>query len=134
MARRRLNFSRRRSNSRAFALAGILFVLAITIAPPIKHYITQRAQINALQNQYETTNAALAQARRDLQLWRDPEYVASQARSRLHFVLPGERQYIISDPTAPQEKISTSVPEKDLPVGQPWYLRLIASITEIQTK
>jgi lauroyl/myristoyl acyltransferase len=25
----------------------------------------------------------------------DPEYVASQARARLHFIFPGERQYII---------------------------------------
>ena len=90
--RRRLNFNKRRGNSRALALATILFIMALTIAPPIKHYFTQRAQISALKSQVASNNAALEQARKDLLLWRDPEYIKSQARERLHFVLPGERQ------------------------------------------
>jgi hypothetical protein len=47
MARRRLNFNKRRGNGRALTLATILFAMALTIAPPIKHYFTQRAQISA---------------------------------------------------------------------------------------
>jgi len=49
--RRRLNFNKRRGNSRALTLAAILFFMALTIAPPIKHYFTQRAQISALKSQ-----------------------------------------------------------------------------------
>jgi len=128
--RRRLNFNKRRGNSRALALATILFIMALTIAPPIKHYFTQRAQISALKSQVASNNAALEQARKDLLLWRDPEYIKSQARERLHFVLPGERQYIVTgtkdDPTLPD----TTKVVSQLPEGAPWYTKLIASVTE----
>ena len=130
--RRRLNFNKRRGNSRALTLATILFVMALTIAPPIKHYFTQRAQISALKSQVASNNQALEQARKELLMWRDPEYIKSQARERLHFVLPGERQYIVTDSTqATQEAPATAV-SKDLPSGLPWYNRVISSITEVQ--
>jgi cell division protein FtsB len=108
----------------------MLFILAVTIAPPIKHYFTQRAQISALQNQLSSNNSALDQARKELQLWRDPEYIKSQARERLHFVLPGERQYIVTDSAEPTNVESGTQVAKNIPDGQPWYLRMIASITE----
>ena len=129
--RRRLNFNKRRGNSRALGLATVLFIMALTIAPPIKHYFTQRAQISALKSQVESNNAALEQARKDLLLWRDPEYIKSQARERLHFVMPGERQYIVTgaDGENSDEEAATDV-VKNLPEGQPWYTRMIASITE----
>jgi hypothetical protein len=71
----------------------------------------------------------VAEARKELELWRDPEYVKSQARARLHFVLPGERQYIVTDETSQAEENKTDV-ANNIPVGLPWYNRLIASITE----
>ena len=108
--------------------------MALTIAPPIKHYFTQRAQISALKLQVQTNNAALEQARKDLLLWRDPEYIKSQARERLHFVLPGERQYIVTDSSGQYtEETRTTVASK-IPDGQPWYARMIASITETQNQ
>ena len=128
--RRRLNFNKRRGNSRALMLATILFLMALTIAPPIKHYFTQRAQISALKSQVASNNEALDQARKELLMWRDPEYIKSQARERLHFVLPGERQYIVTgtkdDPTLPD----TTKVVSQLPEGAPWYTKLIASVTE----
>ena len=130
MARRALNFNRRRRSGRTFILLTITFFLTLTIAPPIKHYFTQRAQINALNAQLVSDNKALDNARKELLLWQNPEYVKSQARERLHFVLPGERQYIVTEgvPTT-----NTSTPTKiatALVDGQPWYTRLIASISE----
>jgi len=131
MARRRkLSFTRRRSSNRLFALLAVLFFLTLTLAPPIKHYFTQRAQISALNAQLNSDNKALEAARKELLLWQDPEYVKSQARERLHFVLPGERQYIVTEgnpsatPTTPT-KVANSLTD-----GQPWYTRLIASISE----
>ena len=97
MARRQLRFGRRRTSNRVLALSAIFFVLALTIAPPVKHYFTQRAQISALKAQLSADNSALQKAREELLLWQDPEYVKSQARERLHFVLPGERQYIVTE-------------------------------------
>jgi hypothetical protein len=91
----------------------------------------QRAQISALESQLSSDRAALDAARKELTLWQDPEYVKSQARERLHFVMPGERQYIVTG----EDGINSDAPvENDvvsnLPEGQPWYTRMIASITE----
>ena len=130
MARRQLRFGRRRTSNRVLALSVIFFVLALTIAPPVKHYFTQRAQISALKAQLSADNSALEKARQELTLWQDPEYVKSQARERLHFVLPGERQYIVTEgETEAGQKSSTKV-ASSLADGQPWYSRLIASISE----
>jgi hypothetical protein len=106
-------------------------MLALFLAPPIKNYFVQRAQISALQSQLKSDNTALEAARKELTLWQDPDYVKSQARERLHFVMPGERQYIVTgvDGENSDEEVTTDV-VKNLPEGQPWYTRMIASITE----
>jgi cell division protein FtsB len=130
VARRQLSFRSRRSSGRALALWTIFFILALAIAPPVKHYFTQRAQISALNSQLASDNKALDAARQELLLWQDPEYIKSQARERLHFVLPGERQYIVTgDGTTSTTEEGTKV-ANSLTDGQPWYSRLIASITE----
>jgi len=135
MARRRqLSFRRRSSSGRALALSFILFFLALTLAPPIKHYFTQRAQISALNAQLVSDNKALDDARKELLLWQDPEYVKSQARERLHFVLPGERQYIVTGGDQAADNEPTTKVSSALVDGQPWYTRLIASISESGNK
>jgi len=130
MARRQLRFGRRRTSNRVLALSVIFFILALTIAPPVKHYFTQRAQISALKAQLSADNTALQNAREELLLWRDPEYVKSQARERLHFVLPGERQYLVTEGDTTGNQQSTTKIASSLADGQPWYSRLIASISE----
>ena len=128
---RNLNFNQNQGSGRTFALATIFFVLALFLAPPIKNYFVQRAQISALQSQLKVDNAILAAARKELTLWKDPNYIKSQARERLHYVMPGERQYIVTgtDSTNSEESAQNDVVTK-LPPGQPWYTRMIASITE----
>jgi len=130
MARRQLRFGRRRTSNRILALSAIFFVLALTIAPPVKHYFTQRAQINALKAELSADNTALQKAREELLLWQDPEYIKSQARERLHFVLPGERQYIVTDGQTDTSQNGSTKIASSLADGQPWYARLIASISE----
>ena len=127
---RRSSSRRTRGKARPLALIAIIFIFTLTLAPPIKNYFTQRAQISALKSQVVTDRAALDAARAELELWKDPDYVKSQARERLHFVLPGERQYIVTgtkdDPTLPD----TTKVVSQLPEGAPWYTKLIASVTE----
>ena len=128
---RNLNFNRNQGSGRALAIAAIFFALALFLAPPIKNYFTQRAQISALEAQLSSDYAALEAAREELMLWKDPEYVKSQARERLHFVMPGERQYIVTgeEEDLDQSEATAKVVE-GLPEGEPWYIRLVASISE----
>jgi cell division protein FtsB len=132
MSRRRSSYRRKRIDkaSRFLMVALLLFMVVVLIGSPLQKYFAQRAQINALSAQVKANQAELEQARRELELWNDPEYIKSQARSRLHFVLPGERQYILTNPiTLDGEKNSNQV-ANNVPSGVPWYSRLIATITE----
>ncbi len=124
-----LGLKKRGLSNRALIVGIVLFVVAITLAPPIQNYFTQRAQINALKTQISDNQAMLAQATKELAQWDDPEFVASQARSRLHFVFPGERQYIVVGNEELENSEQQTKVSGQLPVGIPWYSRLISSIT-----
>ena len=125
---------RRRASGRGMTLAIILFILAWTLAPPAQRYFAQRAQINSVRAQVASNNRALLDAALDLEKWKDPEFIKTQARERLHFILPGERQYIVTDPTEPTLPTLGTAVAKDIPSGLPWYNKLIASITETGVK
>ncbi len=120
-------------STRLLILFIVLFVVAVTLAPPTQHYFAQRAQISALQADVESNRKKLEEARAELQRWRDPDYVKSQARDRLHFVLPGERQYIILGVNSQiDDSTGTAAPiNQDFPLGIPWYSRVISSITSV---
>ncbi len=132
---RNLNFNRNQGSGRTFAIAAIFFALALFLAPPIKNYFTQRAQISALEAQLSSDYSALEAARKELMLWQDPNYIKSQARERLHFVMPGERQYIVTGGDEGEDSNNGEINVvENLPEGQPWYTRMIASVTEAGKK
>jgi cell division protein FtsB len=118
-------------SGRNLAVATVLFVVAITLAPPLQRYFAQRAQINALRVQLHDSQATLEAATNDLARWNDPAYVASQARSRLHYVFPGEHQYIVIGATTSASSLSQAAGKisTDIPAGLPWYSKVISSIT-----
>jgi hypothetical protein len=101
------------------------------LAPPLQRYFAQRAQINALRVQLHDSKATLEAATNDLARWNDPAYVASQARSRLHYVFPGEHQYIVIGATTSASSSSQAAGKisTDIPAGLPWYSKVISSIT-----
>ena len=119
--------------ARFIAISVVIFIIAVTIAPPAQRYFTQRAQINAIEAEIDSRKSRLAEAEIELQKWRDPSYVKSQARERLHFVLPGERQYIVlgveTEASAVQKK-KTPVATKQF-CSAPWYTKLISSIQQV---
>ena len=124
-----LGLKKRGLSNRALIVGIVLFVVAITLAPPIQNYFSQRAQINALKTQISDNQAMLDKAADELAQWDDPEFVASQARARLHFVFPGERQYIVVGNEEIENNDQQTKVSGQLPVGIPWYSRLISSIT-----
>jgi cell division protein FtsB len=128
------NFAERRGiSTRLLVLFIVLFAVAVTLAPPTQHYFAQRAQISALESSVDSNRKKLEEARAELERWRDPEYIRSQARTRLHFVLPGERQYIILGVggKSGDESEGAAPINEDFPLGVPWYSRIISSITSV---
>ena len=119
--------------ARFIAISVVIFIIAVTIAPPAQRYFTQRAQINAIEAELTSRKARLAEAEIELQKWRDPNYVKSQARERLHFVLPGERQYIVlgvETEESANEKKKTPVATRQFG-SAPWYTKLISSFQQV---
>lgn len=131
---KRVFSSRRPGSGRTFSLVAVFFIFALVLAPPIQHYFTQRAQINAIRAQLDGDRAALEAARIELTRWQDPDYVKAQARERLHFVMPGERQYIVTGTPDGEGEVTTNKVADQLEDGAPWYTRMIASITQVTSE
>jgi cell division protein FtsB len=131
---KRVFSSRRPGSGRTFSLVAVFFIFALVLAPPIQHYFTQRAQINALRAQVDGDRSALEAARLELIRWQDPDYVKAQARERLHFVMPGERQYIVTGTPNGEDEVMANKVADQLEDGAPWYTRMIASITQVTSE
>lgn len=120
-------------SGRSLAFATVLLILAITLAPPLHSLFTQRAQIGVYGVQLAASQQTLQQAEKELTLWSDPTYVASQARIRLHYVFPGEREYVVltnSNPAAAQT-VPVAPIEGVVPGTVPWYSRVLATVTSV---
>lgn len=115
--------------SRSLAL-GIVIVLLVTfLAPPLQRYFIQRAQINALKADIASTQVRIDEAEKQLMRWQDPNYVKSQARARLHYVWPGETQWIVVDKDGQQVQTKVELPVVELnSANGTWYGRIFSSI------
>lgn len=64
-------------------------------------------------------------------MWEDPDFVRSQARDRLGFVVPGEQPWVVVDPEAIIGEDAQEAYQAEMgytpPVG-PWYLEMWASV------
>ncbi|MCG8924063.1 MULTISPECIES: FtsB family cell division protein [Lentzea] len=114
---------------RAAMFAMVLCALALSIAVPLRTYLSQRDElrdVGAEQQKLRETVAALEKRKAELQ---DPAYVEIEARKRLHWVRPGETPYIVQLPG--DESRNT---ESERPSGKPaaqgsWYEELWESVT-----
>lgn len=115
--------------SRSLAL-GLVFVFLVTfLAPPLQRYFVQRAQINALKADIAATQVRIDQAEQQLMRWQDPNYVKSQARARLHYVWPGETQWIVVDQDGQKVQTKVKLPVVELnSANGTWYGRIFSSI------
>lgn len=136
MPRKRSSYRRRRldKTSRFLIVAAFFFGIIVLISSPLQKYFAQRVQINSLQTQLAANLNALEEARNELELWKDPNYIKSQARARLHFVLPSERQYILVNEIDLEGVDKANQIASNVPAGLPWYTRVIATITDVSNK
>jgi len=110
----------------------VLAALALAYAYPIRVYLEQRADIARLaaaQDQQQKRINALAEERKK---WDDPEYVKTQARKRLLWVLPDETAYLVVDPGVPPDRGGTQKPATK--PDSSWYGKLDASIRSANRK
>ena len=81
--------------SRAAVLALVLCTLVLMLAYPVQQYLAQRGVIAKLHRANAAAQLQVdALAAQDAQ-WADPAFVAREARTRLHYVMPGETEYVL---------------------------------------
>ncbi|MEU7867883.1 septum formation initiator family protein [Dactylosporangium sp. NPDC049140] len=117
----------RRFTSRAVVLSLVLLVLLLAYAYPVRVYLAQQAEIEAMEQSQQRQTAKVAEMQARAKKWDDPEYVISQARQRLHMVLPGEKPYVVVDPANNQQTDPAERPGAPKP-PRPWYGKLWSSV------
>lgn len=92
--------------TRALVLIAVLALLVLALSVPVRAWLSQRAEVAALRADIAASSERIEQLQTDLTRWSDPAFVSTEARRRLHFVLPGEIGYVtISSDGRPAEAV-----------------------------
>jgi cell division protein FtsB len=116
-----------RLTARAAILAVVLGALAVTLALPVKVFVSQRHTIDQLAVQTRQQVDQVARLRRQLADWQYPWYVEIQARERLHYVFPDEVNAIMYGAPLPPEPVAARTART---TKGPWYQALWRSIEQ----
>jgi cell division protein FtsB len=122
--------ARRRTNltGRAAVLALVVCLLAISLAYPLREYLSQRGDIGEYRAKVAAQEKQVAELRRQEKHWRDPAFVQRQARERLHFVMPGETSYIVLDPKEKPNPAGIIEAQPQTVKRSPWFTDLWRSV------
>jgi cell division protein FtsB len=82
-------------NVRALIFIIAIIALVLMLAAPFRNLMAQREEISRLQAQSELANQQVEVLENAKSRWNDPQFVAAQARARLHYVLPGEIAFTV---------------------------------------
>jgi cell division protein FtsB len=74
-------------------LTVVAAVLVVSYASSMRAYLQQKDHISDLRAQIVSSQKDITALEREKQRWSDKQYVASQARARFGWVLPGEIAY-----------------------------------------
>ena len=91
---------------RALILAAVIALLVLALSVPVRNWLAQRAEVTALRADIAASSQRIGELQTELARWSDPAFVSTEARRRLHFVLPGEIGYVtISRDGRPAEAV-----------------------------
>ena len=82
--------ARPRFTNRMAILVVVLAVLVVSYASSMRAYLQQRAHINDLRAQIDSSERDIKALEREKRRWQDDAYVETQARERFGWVMPGE--------------------------------------------
>jgi cell division protein FtsB len=116
--------NRNKLTGRAALLALVVCALVVALAYPMRQYIAQRSQIAEQRKQAQEARKRYDQLREEKARWQDPEYVRTQARIHLHYVMPGETGYVFTDPSGSAAGDSAYRTASEAAARRPWYANL----------
>ncbi|MCA1677345.1 MAG: septum formation initiator family protein [Actinobacteria bacterium] len=112
------------SPRRTAILAVVVCAMALSVAVPLRNYVSQRSELAMVHEQQQILADQVAELERRRALLADPRHIEAQARQRLRYVRSGETPYVVQLP-APPPPPSTTGDDKS---RGPWLTRLWESI------
>jgi cell division protein FtsB len=114
---------------RAVVLGGLILLLALTLAGPIRQYLAGQAELEQLAVEGRELDERAADLRKQLERQSDPAYAERQARERLTYVLPGDRLVVVVDGEAVEGDAGT-LASAGRDAELPWYEGLMQSLAD----
>ena len=117
--------------TRAIALVVVLLVLTISYASSLRIYFAQAHEIAATRAEIAERQQQISELEGTVARWGDADYVRTQARQRLGWVIPGETGYQVVDadgnPLGGGAEIESSTATTDEPQDV-WWAELWGSV------
>ena len=114
---------------RAVLLAGLVLLLALTLAGPMRGYLAGRAEIARLAAEGQALDQRAHALSVQLQEESSPGFQDRQARARLTYVLPGDRLVMVVDGKAVSGDAAASSTATRTRAKPPWYVGLLESVS-----
>lgn len=121
----------RRYTGRAAVLIVVLIALALAYTYPVRLYLSQEADIAAMEASQAEQRERIRQLTELVDKWQDDEYVRTQVRNRFYYAHPDETLLIVMNGEGGTAQDSGGVPGT-APAEAPdkWYDTLWSSIQE----
>lgn len=120
-------------SGRIVALAVVLVAITIMLAPTVRVFLSQRAEISSLQADIAAKQAEQSSLKDSIARWEDPNYVKQQARDRINMVMPGETSYWVFGQSGAPTGASGTGPVSaggDAPWAQGFWDSLVRAATD----
>ncbi|MCU1616452.1 MAG: Septum formation initiator, partial [Frankiales bacterium] len=115
---------------RTVLLVGVVLLLALTLAGPVRGFLAGRAQLTQLAAERSAQQQQIRELEAQVGRQSDPAYIARQARQRLTYVLPGDRLVVVVDgKTAAGDAGTLPAGSQHSGAKPPWYTALMQSLS-----
>lgn len=114
-----------RLTGRAAVLAVVICAIALSLAYPVREYVSQRRLIDQLVAQQQTTAAQVENLQAEQAKLSDQSYIEQLARQELDMCFPGTKCYIVE---GGQPLAGTATSSR--PGPPPWYDKLWRSVQQ----
>jgi cell division protein FtsB len=110
-------------------MLGLLVLAIIVLAPNLRIFVEQRAQIAELEQSVADSQESVDELTEDVARWDDPAYIEAQARERLYFIYPGESSYVVIDDGASgADQAAVPITDEILTTEVDWVRALLSSV------
>jgi hypothetical protein len=100
----------------------VLCGIALSLAYPVREYISQRKQIDQLLAANHRINGQKKLLQAEYRMLHSPVFIEAQARDRLHMCLPNQTCYEIIGSATKPKAVAAKV------TAVPWYARMWSSV------